>query len=126
MSEVRHGVTVLASYVHAKLLQSCLILCDSMDCSPPGSSLQGIIQARTLEWVVVSSSRGSSQPRDGTQLFFVFPVLAGRFFVTNATWEALISFLGLYSEKAMHPTPVLLPGKSHGWRSLVGCGPWGR
>ena len=31
-----------------------------------------------------------------------------------------------FLEKAMHPTPVLLPGKSHGWRSLVGCSPWGR
>ena len=38
-------------------LQSCLILCDSMDCSPPGSSVPGILQARTLEWVAISFSR---------------------------------------------------------------------
>ena len=50
--------------VHAKLLQSCLTLCDSMDCSPLGSSVQGILQARTLEWVAMPSSRASSQPRD--------------------------------------------------------------
>ena len=43
--------------------QSCLTLCDSMDCSPPGSSVPGILQARTLEWVATASSRGSSDPR---------------------------------------------------------------
>ena len=42
----------------------CPTLCDPMDCSPPGSSDHGIPQARTLEWVAISSSRGSSQPRD--------------------------------------------------------------
>ena len=41
--------------------QSCLTLCDLMDCSPPGSSVHGITQARILEWVAISSSRGSSQ-----------------------------------------------------------------
>ena len=48
----------------AKLLPLCLTLCDSMDCSLPGSSVHGILQARILEWVVMPSSRGSSQPRD--------------------------------------------------------------
>ena len=48
----------------AKLLQLCLTLCDSMDGSPPGSSVPGVLQARILEWVVISSSKGSSQPRD--------------------------------------------------------------
>ena len=47
-----------------KLLQSCLTLCDSMDHSPPGSSLPEILQARILEWVAIPSSRGSSEPRD--------------------------------------------------------------
>ena len=41
-------------------------LCDPLDRSPPGASVRGIFQARILEWVVISSSRGSSQPRDGT------------------------------------------------------------
>ena len=45
--------------------QSCLTLCDPMDCSPPGCSLHGIFQARTLEWVAISSSRGSSRPNPG-------------------------------------------------------------
>ena len=56
--------------------QSCLALCNSMDCSPPGSSVHGILQARILEWVAMSSSRGSSQPRDHTQVYHI----AGGFF----------------------------------------------
>ena len=49
---------------HAKLLQWCSILCAHMDCSPPGSSVYGILQARILEWVAVFFSRGFSQSRD--------------------------------------------------------------
>ena len=52
----------------AKLLQSCLPLCDPMDCNPPGSSIHGIVQARILEWLAISFSRGSSQPRNQTQV----------------------------------------------------------
>ena len=52
----------------AKLLQLCPTLWDPMDNSPPGSSVHGILQARTLEWVATSSSRGSSWPRDWTFL----------------------------------------------------------
>ena len=48
----------------AKSLQSCPILCDPMDHSPPGSSVHGILQARILERVAISSSRRSFQPRD--------------------------------------------------------------
>ena len=48
--------------VNALVAQSCptLTLCDPMDCSPPGSSVHGIFQARILEWVAISFSRGSS------------------------------------------------------------------
>ena len=50
--------------------RSCPTLCDpAVDCSPPDSSVRGILQARTLEWVVVPSSRGSSRPRDGSPVF---------------------------------------------------------
>ena len=56
--------------------QSCPTLCDPMDCSPPGSSIHGILQARILEWVAMPSSKGSSQPRDRTQVSHI----AGRFF----------------------------------------------
>ena len=45
-------------------LQSCLTLCDPMDYSPPGFSVHGILQARRQKWVVMSFSRGSSQPRN--------------------------------------------------------------
>ena len=48
--------------------QSCLTLCDPMDCSSPGSSVCGILQARILEWVAIPFSRGSSQPRNWTQV----------------------------------------------------------
>ena len=50
----------------AKSLQSCLTFCNPTDCSPPGSSVSGILQARILLWVAMSSSKGSSQPRDKT------------------------------------------------------------
>ena len=50
------------------LAQSCPTLCDPMDCSPPGSCVQGISQARILEWVVISFSRGSFWRRDGTDI----------------------------------------------------------
>ena len=46
--------------------QLCPILCDLVDCSPPGSSVHGILQARILEWVAISYSRGSSRPRKQT------------------------------------------------------------
>ena len=46
-------------------------LCDPMDCSPPGSLVNGIFQARILEWVAVSFSRGSTQPRDRTCISYV-------------------------------------------------------
>ena len=47
-------------YTAGNWVQSCPTLCDSVDCSPPGSSIYGIFQARTLEWVVIPFSRGSS------------------------------------------------------------------
>ena len=53
-------------------------LCNPMDCSPPDSSVCGILQARILEWVAISFSRGSSQPRDLTYISFV-SCIAGRF-----------------------------------------------
>ena len=47
----------------SEVTQSCPTLSDPMDCSPPGSSVRGIFQARVVEWVAISFSRGSSQPR---------------------------------------------------------------
>ena len=57
--------TLLADYEsESEVAQLCLTLCDPMDCNPPGSSVHGIFQARVLEWIAISFSRGSSQPRD--------------------------------------------------------------
>ena len=63
----------------AKSLQPCPALCDPMDCSPPGSSVHGILQARILEWVAMPSSRGSSRPRDRTRV----SCIAGGFFTAD-------------------------------------------
>ena len=66
--------------------QSCLTLCDPKSCSPPGSSGQGVSQARTLEGVAISFSRGSSWRRNQTR---VLPALAGGFFTTASPGEPL-------------------------------------
>ena len=50
------------------VVQSCPTLCDPVDCSLPGASVHEILQARILEWVAISSSRGSSRPRDQTHI----------------------------------------------------------
>ena len=62
----------------------CPALWDPMDSGPPGSSVHGILQARTLVWVAIPFSRGSSQPRDWTRVFHI----TGRFFTVWATREA--------------------------------------
>ena len=71
--------TRLSIFCCCLLIKSYLTLCDSMDCSLPGSSVHGIFQARTLEWVAISFSRGSFNP--GTEP--VSSVLAGGFFTTE-------------------------------------------
>ena len=55
-------------YSTCLIAQSCPILCDPVDCSPPGSSVHGILQARILEWIAISFSKGSSQPKDRTHI----------------------------------------------------------
>ena len=71
---------LLSSILHVLCLvaQSCPTLCNSTDCGLPGSSVHGILQARILQWVAMSFSRGSSQPRDGTQV----SCIAGGFFTS--------------------------------------------
>ena len=73
--------------VCAQSLQSCLTRCDPMDCSPPGSLVHGILQARILEWVAIPSSRRLSQSRDRTPVSCV-SCIAGNFFYHWATREA--------------------------------------
>ena len=73
-----------------EVAQSCPALCDPVDCNLPDSSIHGILQARILEWVAISFSRGSSQPRDWTRV----SRLAGRCFNLWATRETLQCTLG--------------------------------
>ena len=79
---------------------SCSALCDHMDCSPPGFSLHGILQARILEWVAMPFSRGSSQPRDRTHISYI-----GR-------WIRLLVYMLLFSvvftlSRTVSPFPSL-------------------
>ena len=73
----------------SEIAQSCPTLCDPMDCSPSGSSIHGILQARILEWVAIAFSRGSFRPRDRAQVCRI----AGRHFnlwaVRPARWPTV-------------------------------------
>ena len=81
------GMLMLSMKVKVKVAQSCPTLCNHMDCSLPGSSAHGILQARILQWVAIPFSRESSQPRDRTQVSHI----AGGFFTLWATREAMFS-----------------------------------
>ena len=84
MPQCRSHALQLRPCMHTKLLQSCPILCDPMDCSPPGYSVHEIFQAGILEWVAMPSSRGSSPLRDQTWVFCI----AGICFAVWTTREA--------------------------------------
>ena len=71
--------------VKVLVIQSCLTLCNPMDCSLSGPSVHGILQPRTLEWVAMPFSSGSSWPRDQTQV----SCIADRFFTVWATRDIL-------------------------------------
>ena len=68
-----------AAAAAAKLLQSFPTLCDPIDGSPPGSPVPGILQARILEWVAISFSRGSFQPKDQSITLLLLLLLLSRF-----------------------------------------------
>ena len=80
------GLALPSSSPKVKVLvtQSCLTFCNPVDCSPPGSSVHGILQARIREWVAMPFCRGSSPPRDRTRVAHT----AGRFLPVWATREA--------------------------------------
>ena len=82
---VRKGTSLVVS------LCVLVALCDPLDCSPPGSSIHGIPQARILEWVAIPFSRGSSLPGDRTQV----SCIAGRFFTIRR--EALVKNLSSHA-----------------------------
>ena len=121
--------------------QSCPTLCN-----PPGSSVHRIFQTRILEWVPMPSSRRSSQPRDRTLVSYA-SCISRQILYHCTTWEIPYYLYNKFQtllpktlmnlwycchlylwfrRRQWHPTPVLLPGKSHGQRSLVGSSPWGR
>ena len=90
----RRSTTLVVDYVllcekQSKVAQSCPTLCDPMDCSLPRSSVHGIFQARVMEWVAISFSRGSSQPRDQTWV----SCIVGRRFTIWATREDITLWL---------------------------------
>ena len=83
--------------MHTQSLQSCLILSESVDHSPPGSSVHGIVQARTVEWVAMPSSRGSSPPRDWTHVSYI----------SNPRW--ILCPLSHLGNQVFHIASCLLP-----------------
>ena len=93
--------------------QSCATLWDSLNCSPPGTSVRGIFQARILEWVAISSSRGSSQPRDRTQVSCMSYI--GRCILSTrcAIWEALLRVESSLNFVPLAPHSALLVSVLH-------------
>ena len=100
--------------------QSCLTLCNPMDCSPQDSSVHGILQLRILERVAIPFSRGSSQPRDQILVSFI----AGRFFIAAAMNPTMGDCCGTNKTKApyhfmlyvvlCHPSETSAPGHRSG------------
>ena len=89
---VKPGHTSPQTCMRAKWLQSCPALCNSMDCSPPGSSGHGISQARILAWDAISSFRRSSWPRDRTYISCIGRWILYRW-ATKEAWAAVYSFV---------------------------------
>ena len=100
-----------------KSIHSCLTLCDPVDCSPPGFSVHGILQARILEWVAISFSRVETQ-----YMGFKSQYEVNCF--NCSTRASFPPFMWVHWRRKWHPTPALFSGKSHGCRSLVGYSPW--
>ena len=122
---------------------------DPMDCSPPGSSVHRIFQARILEWGAIVFSMWSLcfslKKQKVTSIWVLYwginltkevknlyaenhktikiNCMLNKLTVLAMNTWTFKKYTMIY--KGVHPTPVLLPGKSHGWRSLVGCSSWG-
>ena len=88
----------LKLYILCLVTQSYLTLYDPIDCSPSGSSVHGISQARILEWVALPFSRGSSWSREKTQVFCI----AGRFFTILATFHNIKCVLIMFRHSPKH------------------------
>ena len=91
------GIIYICCYCCCSVTKSCPTFCDPMDCSPPGSSVHGILQARILKWVTLPSFRGSSQHGDQTHISYVFCI--GRWVTTSTTWKTqMLSYTGLIAK----------------------------
>ena len=95
--------------------QLCPTLCNPMDCSQSGSSVQGIFQARVLEWVAISSSKGSSWSRDQTHVSWspVSPVLGGRFFTAEPLGKPVYMYIFICVCIHIH---IYIYMHMHNWR----------
>ena len=100
-------ITFLPRSKWSEVTQSCLTLCDPVDCSLPGSSIHGILQARIQEWLAISFSRGSSQPKDWTWVSHI----ADGCFNLWATREALPRSKRLLISWLQSPTAMILEPK---------------
>ena len=103
-------------YVSVLVAHSCLTLCDPIGCSPPGSSVHGILHARTLEWVENPFSRGSSWPRDWTWVSHI----TDRFFTIWVTRETSYP-LYLYSNHWWNRTNPGVAAAAAAAKSLQLC-----
>ena len=113
--------------VKVLVIQSCPTLCDPMDCSLPGSSVHGFLQARILEWVAIPFSRESSQSRNQTQV----SCTAGRFFTnwvkredTTKDWIENKSGIS-QSTTTLHSLPSFIQSKDTYWTpTCIRYDPW--
>ena len=107
----------MLSFCHCcSVAESCLTLCDPMDCSPP-DSVHGISQARILEWVAISFSR--DLPNPGTEL--MYPALAGGFFTTKPPGKFLVLPLMAKKKGSLQDMIKL---KILGWEDDPGLSGW--
>ena len=107
---VTHLPLVMLLHACSKSLQSCPTICNHMDCSLPGSSVHRILQARTLEWVAILFSRGSSQPRNRTRVS-CGSCIAGRFFAAEPPGKPCLVLL--CSRISLKKLPVMFIRKRH-------------
>ena len=98
---------------------SCVQLCDPINCSPPGSSVHGVSQARTLEWVAISFSRGSSRPRDWTWVSCINRWIF--FFTVESPGEPHLAgwrYLKWWSESSERTTEQVLTYLTQKWKCV--------